>query len=83
MVGPHAVDPPARMVPARHRIRVGRGDQRIAFTQKPAQTSIDEASLRTAMRIMLGSFDRLVDQRKYFVGGLLRVPGQGRNDAEL
>jgi len=62
-----ALDPPARVVPARHRVLQGRGHQRRAFAQKAAQAGVDEGGLHTQCRLPARGFDRLVDQGERLV----------------
>ncbi len=82
MVGLQALDPPARMVPARDRIAVSGRQQRFALAQEAAQAGVDEVGLGAGGGIALGGFHRLVDQGERLVVAVLRIPGQRQRGAQ-
>ena len=60
--------PPARVVPARHRVVLhGRGEGR-ALAQVAPQAGVDEGGVRAQGAIALGGFDGLIEQGEGFVG---------------
>ena len=79
VVGLQPLDPPARVVPAGHRVAVGGAHQGVALAQKAAQAGIDEARLRSHAGVVLGRLDRLVHQGEGLVGCAWRIPGQGQS----
>jgi hypothetical protein len=70
------------MVPARDRVALDRGEQRLALAQEAAQAGVDEGLLRTRVLAAFGGFDRLVDQREGLVEGALLLRGQREGGAQ-
>ena len=76
------VDPPLRVVPDRLRVFFGDGDQLVALTQKPAQTTVDKTGLVGGGFAAFCSFDGLINQRMRRVRRLVFAPNQRQNNAQ-
>ena len=83
MVLPQPVDPPARVVPARHRVaRRSRPTSASRSRRKRRRQALMKWPGAGSRRVALGRFDRLVDQRERLVRRIVLAPAQRQRGAQ-